>query len=86
MILKSGLEYELRTTVVPKIHNRDSLIQLARELKKLGGKNLIWVLQKFRAGPTCLDKKYMGMESFTDEEMEGFLKAMKKVLPKTKLR
>lgn len=86
MIVKSGLEYELRTTVVPKIHNRGSLIQLAKELKELGGKNVVWVLQKFRASENCLDKKYRDMESFSDDEMEEFLKAVKKVLPKTELR
>ena len=86
IILESGIEYELRTTVVPGIHDRDSLIELAKELKEVGGENLVWVLQKFKAGPNCLDEKYRDMESFSDEEMEGFLRVVKKVLRKTELR
>ena len=86
MILESGLEYEFRTTVVPRMHNGDSLIQLAEELKELGGKETIWVLQKFRANENCLDKRYRKMKSFSDEEMEGFLRGAREVLPKTTLR
>ncbi|MBU3935233.1 hypothetical protein KJ909_01015, partial [Patescibacteria group bacterium] len=85
-ILESGVEYEFRTTVVPELHDKTSLVKLAEELRELGGKNVIWVLQKFRSNPNCLDKRYRKKKSFSDEEMEGFLKAVKKVLPKTTLR
>ncbi len=86
LIWESGVEYEFRTTAVPGMHNRDSLIQLAEELKELGGKEVVLVLQKFRASENCLDKRYRKMKSFSDEEMEGFLKGVRAVLPKTTLK
>jgi len=86
MIVESGIEYEFRTTVVPGLHDEKSLVKLAEELRGLGGKNVIWVLQKFRGNPNCLDKKYRKKKSFSDEKMEGFLEVVRKILPKTKLR
>lgn len=86
LILKSGLEYEFRTTVVPGLHDEKSLVKLAEELRRSGGKEIIWMLQKFRASQNCLDKKYRKKKSFNDEEMEGFFELVKKILPKTSLR
>ncbi len=86
LIIDSGLEYELRTTVVPGLHDKKILVELARQLEELGGKKVVWVLQRFRASEGCLKKKYRQMESFNDEEMKGFLKAVKEVLSKVRLR
>lgn len=91
LILQSDLEYELRTTVVPKIHNKKIMIKLARQLKSLNTKYSIantdinWILQQFRP-KNCLNKDYLKIKPFTNQELKAILKSVKTVLPKTKLR
>ena len=86
LILKSSIEYEFRTTVVPGIHNKKNLVKLARQLVDLsGGEQLNWTLQKFRP-QNCLDPAYLKIIPFSDEQMKVFLKLVQKVLPEAKLR
>lgn len=80
LILKSGLEYEFRTTIVPGIHNKENMIKLARDVSKVN-----WVIQNFRP-QNCLDPKYLKIKPFTSEELKEFLNALKTVLPNVKLR
>lgn len=84
LILKSGLEYEFRTTVVPGIHHKKNLIKLAKELKNFSPK-LSWVLQQFQP-KNCLDPKYLKVKPFSKEKMEEILKSLQMILPKTKMR
>ncbi|MFC1711104.1 anaerobic ribonucleoside-triphosphate reductase activating protein [Patescibacteria group bacterium] len=92
IILQSGLEYEFRTTVVPKIHKAKTLVQLARDLinqakaiKYAKPSKINLVLQNFRP-QNCLDKKYLKVKPFSEKEMQNLLKLVKKVLINTKLR
>jgi len=84
IISNSGLEYEFRTTIVPGIHNKEIMVKLAKDLKKIIG-SCNYYLQSFRP-KNCLDKKYLTIKPFTDKQMKEILSAVKKVLPKTKLR
>lgn len=90
-ILQSGIEYELRTTVVPGIHNKQNMARLAKQLKLLGSmfhvpcSKLNWILQQFRP-KNCLDPKYLKIKPYTSEEMQDILKSVQKILPGTKLR
>lgn len=62
-ILNSGIEYELRTTVVPTIHTVSVLNKMAGQIGEVARKagvdldKVVWVWQKFEAGH-CLDKKF----------------------------
>lgn len=84
LVLKSGLEYELRTTVVPGIHNKTTLLKTAKELKSLDN-NISWTLQQFRP-KNCLDKDYLKIKPFTNQELKLILKSVKVIVTNTKLR
>ena len=45
IILKSGINYEFRTTVYPKYINEDNVVNIAKYLKEIGSKN--YVLQNY---------------------------------------
>ena len=84
LILKSGLPYEFRTTVVPDIHDKKTMVGLAKQLKRKT-KKINWILQKFRP-QNCLDKKYLKIKPYSDKKMEAILKAVQKILPNVKIR
>ena len=69
LIKKSAVEYEFRTTVVPKLHSADDVYAIARWLE---GSSL-FILQQFRPGKT-LNPDYSGRETFEP----GILQDMKK--------
>lgn len=79
----SGLPFELRTTVVPGIHNERNLRAMGKDLRKLGGGS--WVLQPFRP-KDCLEPKFNKLKPYMEEELKGFLKGVKKVFPRVRLR
>lgn len=99
LILKSGLEYEFRTTVVPGLHDQESLNKLAKELKrevsnvskvpkvsKVSDVSKVnWFLQFFRP-QNCLDKRYLKIKPYSSSEMNKILLAVQKILPAAKLR
>lgn len=83
IILKSGMPFELRTTVVPGIHDEKVLLQMARQLSRLVKPT--WYLQTFQP-KNCLDPKFNKLQPYSGIEMEGFLKAVQKVIPGARLR
>jgi len=84
LILQSGLEYEFRTTVVPGIHDKKTLVCLAKQLKKIKT-DFSWVLQQFQP-KNCLDQAYLKIKPYSSKEMKAILIDVCKVLPKTKMR
>lgn len=91
LILESGLEYELRTTVVPTIHNQENLVQMAKDLANLA-KNIDYpvdkinfFIQNFRP-ENCLDEKFLEIEPFTNKQVKDFLKSIKKILSSAQIR
>jgi pyruvate formate lyase activating enzyme len=91
LILNSGLGYELRTTLVPKIHSQKSIIKLTKDLKQLAKKikyplsKLNYTLQSFRP-QNCLDPKYLKERTFSSQELKEILRLVKIILPKTKFK
>ncbi|MBU2577525.1 anaerobic ribonucleoside-triphosphate reductase activating protein [Patescibacteria group bacterium] len=83
-IIKSGLKYELRTTVVPGLHTKDNLIELAEDIREISG-NCSWYLQQFRS-TSCLNPEFTKLKPFSKEEMENFQKIFKKHFPQVFLR
>jgi len=83
-IIQAKIEFELRTTVVPGIHNKANLEKLAGQLKELSSRSFL-VLQNFQP-QNCLDDKLCSKEPFTSKELDKMLKAVKKILPKSKIR
>jgi len=90
-ILESGIDFEFRTTVVPGLHDQMTLLKMAGQMEKIvGGRRLStdscrWFLQNFQP-KNCLDPEYKKKKPFGNQEMEGFLKAVKRIFSKTELR
>jgi len=73
LIMNSGIDHEFRTTVMPKLHTRESLLQLVRPIE--GAKK--YVIQQFRKEMGVIDEGFFkGIEPFSKTELEN----MKKVV------
>jgi len=72
LIRKSGLEYEFRTTVLPKLLKENDMISIGRWLK--GSKR--YALQQFRPNIT-LDKSYGNEIPYTEKEMMNLKEIVK---------
>ena len=84
ILLRSKLNFEFRTTVVPGLHNKKNLVKLAKQLKNLNLK-AGWFLQNFRA-QNCLDETFLQKKPFTLAEMKKFVSLIKPYIPTVKLR
>lgn len=69
----SGVDFELRTTVVPGIHDSKILLEIAREIG-----NYRWYLQNFQP-KNCLDPKFKKIEPYSGEELTELLRKIKKL-------
>jgi len=92
IIVKSGVEYEFRTTVVPGLHDEKNLKKLAEQIVLIlntclpaGRLNTKWYLQQFRPVNT-LNKKFLEIKPFSEEQMNVFQKELQKIIPLTLLR
>ena len=83
-LLRSRVDYEFRTTVVPTLHVQGDIEEICRSIK--GCKR--YVLQKFAVslGKETLNPDFNTLQPFADEEMRTFLTVARKILPNTKLR
>ena len=84
ILLKSKMDYEFRTTVVPTLHEEEDIKEICDGLK--GCKR--YVLQKFDVslGKTTIDPDFSKLKPFTDEKMKTFLTIAQELLPNVKLR
>lgn len=90
LIIERGKESEFRTTVVPGLHTKENLIQLAKDLISIvhGSKftvQLKWFLQQFQS-VNCFDPKFKKLRPYSKEELESFQREVQKVIPNTYLR
>ena len=83
-LLGSKKDYELRTTVVPTLHEEKDIEEICHSIE--GCRK--YVLQRFdvRGGKETLDSNFSKLKPFTDEEMEMFLAKAQRLLPNVKLR
>jgi len=82
LILKSDLEYELRTTVVPEIHKEQMLVNMAQEIigvkRRLKIKKPVeWTWQNFR-GENCLDERFNNKKGYALVKIKGMKKRIEK--------
>jgi pyruvate formate lyase activating enzyme len=74
-ILKKGkVDFEFRTTVVPTVHSKEDIIEMA---KLIGGPNVKYYLQSFRPEKT-LDPNFEKIKPYPD----SYLKEIKKEIEK----
>ncbi|MDH5754702.1 MAG: anaerobic ribonucleoside-triphosphate reductase activating protein [Candidatus Bathyarchaeota archaeon] len=81
-ILKNGkVEYEFRTTVVPRFVDEEDISKIGETVK--GGKR--FAFQQFIPGDT-LDKTFNSLKSYSPEVIVGFAETMKKYVANVILR
>lgn len=88
LVVKSGIDFELRTTVIPGIHDEETIGGMARQIVKLSNfqiANFSWTLQTF-SPKRCLDPEFKKIKPYSQKEMEKMLRAARLILPDTSLR
>ena len=81
--LKTGyIDFEFRTTVVNTIHTREEFLEIA---KWIGGKNIKYYLQNFRAEKT-IDPEFEKVKPFSKEFIEGIVKEISPYFKECSLR
>ena len=81
IIRNSGIDYEFRTTVIPKHFKEEDALTIGKWLK--GSKR--YILQQFRPEKT-LNDDYRKMESYPPEKMKELAEKMKPFFDSVKLR
>jgi len=82
ILLNSSVDYEFRTTMVPTIHDKKDIEQICSRIK--GCRK--YVLQCFKGEVETLDPTFKNVKSFSQEEMEEFLKLANEIVPNSFLR
>lgn len=90
ILIKSGIDFELRTTVVPGMHDEKIIKKMAEEIKEIMeprrcGVSVHWWLQNFRGGK-CLDKSYNKKRGFTEKELNKLRVKAEEVIKGVKVR
>jgi pyruvate formate lyase activating enzyme len=81
--LKRGnVDFEFRTTVVPGVHKKEDFMEIA---KWIGGKNVKYYLQNFRAEKT-IDPAFEKIESFKEEFLNQIAKEISQYFKECKAR
>jgi len=80
LLKNSGIDYEFRTTIIPKLHQSKDIRDIAKQLK--GAR--IYFLQQFKPGKT-ISPKYGKYKPSSQKQIKSILEECKKYLP-TKLR
>jgi len=81
-LLKSGVEYEFRTTLVPTLHTKSDIKAICEKIK--GCRK--YALQNFRADAETINPKFQKLKPFSKAEIESLFQAAKNFLPNATLR
>ncbi len=81
ILLKSEIQYEFRTTIVPTLHKRADIEEICRSIE--GCRK--YVIQRFR-GENTIDPAFSELTPFSDDEMEVFVAAARTFLPNVTTR
>lgn len=82
LLIDGLVAYEFRTTLVPKYHQADDVIEMAKSILKARA----WYLQKFIADTNLVNPDLQKEASFTDLEMKNFAKIASQYVKKCALR
>lgn len=81
LLMKSGIPYEFRTTVVRELHSRDDFADISHWLAGCDK----YFLQSFRESEFILDKEHT-YSACTKDTLEDYLSICQKLIPHTYLR
>jgi len=82
MLLRSSVEYEFRTTLVPTLHETYHIERICEKIK--GCRK--YVLQNFKVDFETIDPNYQNLKPFSNAEVENLFKTAKNLIPNTVLR
>jgi len=82
ILLDEKVDYEFRTTLVPKLHRRKDVEKICQAIK--GCKK--YALQNFKSDVETIDPRFHGLKPFSQTQMETFLQTARKTVPNTILR
>ncbi len=74
IIKEGGLDYEFRTTVLPKLINKEDIKKMAQYLQGASK----WYLQQFKSEVDLVNMDYRNFASYTDKEMDELVLVAKK--------
>jgi len=77
IIMNSKIDYEFRTTVVPLLHSKETIMEIARYIS--GAKK--YVLQNFSPLEKTLDPSFQKIKPYSDEKIQELSKKAKKYVP-----
>lgn len=80
LIIKSGIDHEMRSTVLPRLHSKEDIISMAKLVRNAKR----YFLQQFRPEVT-LNPEFKKCKTFTQEELEDIRKECSKYI-RTELR
>jgi pyruvate formate lyase activating enzyme len=83
LIIESGIEYEFRTTYHPELLSEEDLLEIARELSRMGAKH--YVIQAFHS-QGCPDSKLKDAHLPKGLISEKLKEEIKKLIPKFEVR
>lgn len=78
---KSGIEYEVRTTVVPGIHSINEIKKMFSQINSIPR----FAIQNF-VPSKCVDEAFDSVESFTSDVLDSMAKAAKKFVGNVEVR
>lgn len=81
LIINSTIDYEFRSTILPRLHNKEEIIEMAKLVK--GAR--VYYLQRFRPLEPLLNPAFHREKPFSEQEMEEFKRICSKYV-KTELR
>ena len=81
-LLRSGVPYEFRTTVVPTLHGEEEIREIG---EKIRGARL-WALQGFRPEPTLIDPEMRGIKPYPPKVMQRLAEIAKGYVERVELR
>ena len=81
LIISSGIDYELRTTIVKSLLSKDDIIEIGKLIE--GAK--LYVLQKF-VGSKTLNPDFIEEKTYSDEELEEMKRELEKYVQKCIIR
>ncbi len=82
ILLKSTVDYEFRTTLIPTVHDQSTIKQICSRLKDCKK----YVLQNFKGDVETLDPKFQNIKPFPSKDMKEFLNLAGKIVPNAFLR
>lgn len=84
-LVGSKIDYELRTTVVPPLHKKKDLVDIATQISFPHTASLKWYLQQFQP-KSCLNPGFEEIRPYSGAELEELLVAVRKYVPGAELR